>query len=137
MALTVTPENLSSLAVSGTPYTGTIVVAGANGAAGSTTTTVSLSVTAPLPTVASVTNAASFNTGSIAAGESIAIFGTQLGPVTPVALTSDMIAGGVVPKTLGGVSVTVGGFDARHALRQRHAGERHRALPDRVAGLPD
>ena len=110
--VTVTLQNLSSLTVSSTPYTGTITVAGSGGAAGSTTINVSLTVSAPLPTVLSVTNAASFNSGPLSAGEVIAIFGTQMGPSTGVALASSDITNNTLPFTLGGVSVTVGGYPA-------------------------
>ncbi len=112
MPLTVTLQNLSSLTVSSTPYTGTITVAAAGGATGSTTIDVSLTVSAPLPTITSVTNAASYNSGPLSAGEIIAIFGTQMGPATGVALTSSAIANNILPFTLGGVSVTVGGYPA-------------------------
>ncbi len=110
--ITVTLQNLTSLSVSSTPYTGTIVVAGSGGASGSTTISVTLTVTAPLPTVLSVTNAASFNAGPLSAGEVIAIFGTQMGPDTGVQLTGSAIVNNTLPTTLGGVSVTVGGYPA-------------------------
>ncbi|HKE25856.1 MAG TPA: hypothetical protein VKB88_26040 [Bryobacteraceae bacterium] len=89
-------------------YNGTITVAGSNGASGSTTVSVTLTVTAPLPTVAAVVNAASFLGGPIAPGEIISIGGTGLGPASPAYLTLD--SNGNVATTIGGVSVTVGGF---------------------------
>ena len=110
--LTVSLQNLTSLSVSSTPYTGTITVAGTGGATGSTTLNASLTVSAPLPTVTSVTNAASFNTGPLSAGEIIAIFGTQMGPSTGVPLMASDITNNTLPFTLGGVSVTVGGYPA-------------------------
>jgi uncharacterized protein (TIGR03437 family) len=88
-------------------YTGTIVIAGSGAATGSTTINVSLSVTAPLPTITSVTNGASFNTGAIAAGEVITIFGTGMGPSTIQSVGSGVTQ---FPTTLGGVQVTVGGY---------------------------
>jgi uncharacterized protein (TIGR03437 family) len=91
-------------------YTGTITVAGSGGAAGSTAITVTLNITAPLPTITSVTNGASFNTGGIAAGEVIAIFGTAMGPTTGVSFQLD--SAGKVPTTVGGVQVLVGGYPA-------------------------
>ncbi len=100
----VTPGSLNP----GT-YTGTIVVAGAGGATGSTTTTVNLTVTAPLPTISRVTNGASFNSGPISAGEIITLFGVAMGPGTIQGATP---SGGVYPTTLGGVQVHVGGDPA-------------------------
>ncbi|PWT90450.1 MAG: hypothetical protein C5B56_05375, partial [Proteobacteria bacterium] len=91
-------------------YNGTIIVAGAGGAAGSTTVNVTLSITAPLPTITSVTNGASFNTGGIAAGEVISIFGSAMGPTTGVQFQLD--SNGKVPTTVGGVQVLVGGYPA-------------------------
>ena len=110
--LAVSVTNLSSLTPSSTPYTGTITITGTTSggaAAGSQTINVSLTVTAPLPTVLSVTNAASFNTGAISAGEIITIFGTSLGPSTGVSATP---TNGLYPTTLGGVQVLVGGYPA-------------------------
>jgi uncharacterized protein (TIGR03437 family) len=88
-------------------YTATITVAGSGTATGSTAITVTLEVTAPLPTISRVTNAASFNTGSIAAGEVITIFGVAMGPTTLAVAPQ-----GQFPTSLGGVSVTVGGYAA-------------------------
>jgi uncharacterized protein (TIGR03437 family) len=93
-------------------YTGTITVAGTNGATGSTTVSVSLTVTAPLPTVSRVVNAASYLAGSIAPGEIITLFASDanhpIGPSTPVGLTLDST--GKVATTLGGVQVLINGF---------------------------
>jgi uncharacterized protein (TIGR03437 family) len=91
-------------------YTGTITVAGSGQATGSTTINVSLTVTAPLPTISKVTNAASYASGSIAAGEIITVFGTNIGPTTLVTFSLD--SSGKVPTTLGGVQVLVGGYPA-------------------------
>ena len=93
-------------------YTSTIVVSGTAGASGSTTITVTISVTAPLPTIVKVTNAASFNSGDIAAGEILTIFGTALGPDQAVALTPGLIANNQLPTTMGGVQVLFSGFAA-------------------------
>ncbi len=102
--------NPSGLNPSKTPYTGTITVAGTGSATGSTAVNVSLTVSAPLPTISSVTNAASFSSGSIAPGEIVTIFGTDMGP-TPaagLALNSD----GTVSTSIGGVQVYVNGTAA-------------------------
>jgi len=101
LSVSVNPQNL---AVNKT-YTGTIVVAGTGIATGSTTINVTLAVSAPLPTITRVTNAASFNAGSISAGEIITIFGSGMGPGTLQVAPS-----GSFPTDLGGVQVTVGGY---------------------------
>ena len=90
-------------------YTGTIVVAGSGGATGSATTTVTLKVTAPLPTISRVTNGASFNAGAVSAGEIITLFGVAMGPA---AIQGATPANNLYPTTLGGVQVTVGGYPA-------------------------
>ncbi len=68
-------------------YNGSVTVTGSGTSTGSTTVTVSLVVTAPLPTITQISNAASYNSGAISPGELITIFGTALGPATPVGLT--------------------------------------------------
>src|SRR5262249_26027886 len=98
--------NPSSLAAGS--YTGTITVAATGGASGSTTINVSLTVTAPLPTITSVGSAASYVGGSISPGEGVTIFGTSIGPTPGVQMTLD--ATGKVWTTLGGVQVLVNGF---------------------------
>ena len=111
LPLTVSFTNLGGL----TPnqvYTGTIVVAGTGAFGGSTTIAVTLSVSAPLPTILSLTNAASYRTGGIAAGELVSIFGTALGPAKGVPLTAETMVGGRLPTSLGGVQVLVSGYPA-------------------------
>jgi uncharacterized protein (TIGR03437 family) len=109
--LTVSFANLGALAANRT-YTGTIVVSGANGATGSTTVNVSLAVTAPLSTISGVTNAGSFASGGLSAGEIITLFGTALGPQPGVAVTPDLITDGRLPTTLAGTQVLVSGIPA-------------------------
>jgi uncharacterized protein (TIGR03437 family) len=104
--LTVALTNLDNLTANQT-YTCTISVTGTGQTAGSSTITASLSVTAPLPTIVKVTNAASFNTGSLSAGEIITIFGTGLGPTVGA---TGAASNGLFPTTLGGVQVLVGGY---------------------------
>jgi uncharacterized protein (TIGR03437 family) len=102
--------NTSSLPTAGN-YTGTITVAGTNGTTGTQTVNVSVSVTAPLPTITAVVNAASFAPGTaISPGEVISIGGSGLGPATPVTLTLD--SNGRVSTSIGGVTVTIGGYPA-------------------------
>jgi uncharacterized protein (TIGR03437 family) len=105
--VSVNPANLSAGI-----YNGTVTVAGSGGAAGSTAVSVTLNVTAPLPTITKVTNAASYATGSIAPGEIITLFASDsqhpIGPATPVGLTLD--SSGAVSTTIGGVQVLINGF---------------------------
>ena len=93
-------------------YNGTVLVAGSGGAPGSTTVNVTLNVTAPLPTITKVTNAASYATGAIAPGEIITLFAGDpthpIGPATPAGLTLD--TNGKVATTIGGVQVLINGF---------------------------
>ncbi len=111
--LQISLTNLSGLSVNQT-YTGTITITGqtSNGAAAGTATVgVNLTVSAPLPTITKLVNAASGNTGAIAAGEIITIFGTSLGP-DPGAVMSP--SGGFYPTTnpAGNVQVLVSGYSA-------------------------
>ena len=55
-------------------------------------------------TISSVTNGASNLGGAIAPGEVVVIYGSGLGPATPVQGTAN--AAGIVPATLGGVTVS-------------------------------
>ena len=108
LTVSVDPSNLSP---SGSPYSGTITVAGTGSSTGSTTVTVTVNVTAPLPTISKVGNAASFVVGALAPGEVIYLEGTALGPQTLVTAAVDQ-ATGKLATTIGGVSVTIGGFAA-------------------------
>src|SRR5665811_2095127 len=94
-------------------YNGTVLVAGAGGATGSTTVTVTLNVTAPLPTLTKVTNAASYATGSISPGEIVTLFASDpthpIGPATAAGLALDPTTG-KVSTTIGGVQVLVQGY---------------------------
>jgi uncharacterized protein (TIGR03437 family) len=89
-------------------YNGSIAVTGTNGTSGSTTVTVTLVVTAPLPTITQISNAASYSSGAISPGELITIFGTSLGPATPVGLT--LTSTGAVSTNIGNVQVLVNGI---------------------------
>jgi uncharacterized protein (TIGR03437 family) len=108
LQVTVSPGGLAA----GT-YSGTIAVAGTNGAVGSSITTVTLVVSAPLPTIAAVVNAATGSGGPVAPGEIVSIFGPSsnpIGPSTPATLTLD--SNGNVATTLGGVQVVFNGTPA-------------------------
>jgi len=103
LSVSVNPGSLTA----GT-YNGTIVVAGTGSSSGSTTINVSLVVIAPLPTITQIGNSGSYASGSISPGELITIFGTALGPATPVQLQLDSTGTHVIT-SLGGVQVLVNG----------------------------
>jgi len=110
LTVSVAASALGTLTPANSPYTGTITVAATSPATGSTTVNVSLAVTAPLPVISSVTNAASFATGGVSPGEIVSIFANAanpIGPATPVLLnlTTCPSPCSVVPNTLGGVQV--------------------------------
>jgi uncharacterized protein (TIGR03437 family) len=106
VTVTVTPGNLGA----GT-YTGTVLVAGSGIATGSTSINVSLTVTAPLPTINSVVNAASFIRGSISPGEIVTLFGTAMGPAAAAYATIDASTGRLATN-IGGVQVLFNGIPA-------------------------
>jgi uncharacterized protein (TIGR03437 family) len=118
--LAVTPTSgtaATSLSVSVTPtglsigtHTGTITVSGTSGVTGQAVTNVTLTVTAPLPTVTGLSNGASFIQGPISPGEVITLTGTDLGPATPA--TAQIDASGKLATQLGSVQVLVDGFPA-------------------------
>jgi uncharacterized protein (TIGR03437 family) len=106
LTVTAAPGNLGA----GT-YSGAILVSGTGGATGSTSINVALTVTAPLPTINSVVNAASFIRGSVSPGEIITIFGTAIGPASAAYATIDPSTGKLAT-TIGGVQVLFSGTAA-------------------------
>jgi uncharacterized protein (TIGR03437 family) len=86
-------------------------VSGTGTAGGATTITVILTVTAPLPTIQGVTNAASYATGAVSPGELVTIFGTAIGPAAAASATTDP-ATGKLATTIGGVQVLFNGTAA-------------------------
>lgn len=62
------------------------------------------------PVIAAVVNAANFLSGSIAPGEIVTLFGTNMGPATPAGAALDL--DGKVSTSSGGVQVLVGGVAA-------------------------
>ena len=112
--ITVSLTNPTSLTAGN--YTGTITVSGTNGSTGNSIVNVTLAVTAPLPTITAIANAASGATGPISPGEVVSIFANAsnpIGPATPVALSaSNLTPDGNVPLTMGGVTVTFNGRQA-------------------------
>jgi uncharacterized protein (TIGR03437 family) len=101
-------SNLAGLSIG--VHSGTITVTGINGASGLVVINVTLNVSAPLPTITAVVNAASYASGSISPGEVITLGGTNLGPASQV--TAQLDSTGKVATQLGGVSVLVNGFPA-------------------------
>ena len=106
LAVTVDPSAVNA----GGPYLGTITVAGIGKATGTTKINVSLTVTAPIPSMSLITNGASFVTGPVAAGEIISIFGNAgaaIGPPTAVSLNGANCPAPctAVPTSMGGVQV--------------------------------
>ena len=73
--------------------------------------TPSAAATSLLPTVMSVTNAASYATGAVSPGELVTIFGTSIGPATAASATTDL-ATGKLATTIGGVQVLFNGTAA-------------------------
>ena len=103
--------NKDNVTATGT-LNGTVVVAATGGATGSTTVNVTLTVTS-LPTLSGVTNAASYATNAVSPGEIITLFGNDpahpIGPAIAALLTLD--ANGNVATSIGGVAVTVAGYN--------------------------
>ena len=85
-AITVSLTNPTSLQA-GT-YTGTITVSGTNGSTGNNIVNVTLTVTAPLPTIQSIINAASGISGPVAPGEIVSLFATAANPIGPAVAVS-------------------------------------------------
>jgi len=104
LSVSVTPTNLAAAAA----YQGTILIQGTGNASGSATISVVLTVTAPAPTITSVQHAASFVSGAVAPGEIVSIFGTAMGPASPLGTTIDST--GKVATTLGNVTVLFNGY---------------------------
>jgi trimeric autotransporter adhesin len=106
ITVSVNPQGLAA----GT-YTGTVTIgAGNNIAYPPAVVTVQFVVTAaPTPTVAAVTNAASYAAGALSPGEEVAVFGTNFGPSTPVSAT---ITNNSYPTTLSNTQVLFDGVPA-------------------------
>jgi len=115
LPVTVDPTGLNA----GVPYFGTIAISGVGQNTGTTNVNVSFTLTAPLPIITLVTNAASFVTGPVSPGEMIAIFAdaaNPIGPETAATLNNTTCPAPctAIPTTMGGVQVTFqpGGFAA-------------------------
>ena len=108
ITVTANPLNMNA----GPAYNGSITIAGTGTATGITIVNVTFTVSAPLPTIVKVTNAASYATGPVSPGEIISIFADPsglhpIGPTPAVGLTSANCPSPCtnVPTTMGGVRV--------------------------------
>lgn len=112
-ASSVTPANLvvsiNPAGLAASTYSGTLILTPSNISNGALTIPVNLTVTASVPTIDSVTNAASYLQYSFARGMApgsiISILGTTLGPTTP--LSTQITSNGLVSTTLGNTSVVI------------------------------
>lgn len=93
-------------------YTGDVQVSSGSGAVQTLKVTLVVSP-AGTPVILSVNSAASLQSGAVAPGEIVTIFGSGIGPATPTTGTPFApTASGTVPTTLAGVSVTFNGVAA-------------------------
>jgi len=131
---------LSTLTPASSPYTGTITVQGTSPATGTTIVNVTLTVTAPLPVISSVSNGASFATGAVSPGEFISLFAnaatSPIGPSTAVALSSTTCPSPCTqaPTTMGGVTVTFFPLGVAAPLTYVSSGQINAVVPYEVAG---
>ena len=86
---------------------------------------VQFSVLSASPAIGGITNAASSLVTAVSPGEIVSIYGTNLGPVTPVGAT---IVNGFIPVSDSGVQVHVRNLRRSRALRQRRTSQRHRSV---------
>jgi len=140
LTASIVSSALSSLTPGGSPYTGTISIAAVSPATGTTNVQVTLTVTAPLPAITGVTNAASGATGPIAPGEIISIYGTAanpIGPATSVALNSTTCPSPCtqVPTQMGGVQVKFSPGGASAPLLFVDGEQINAIVPYSVAGI--
>jgi uncharacterized protein (TIGR03437 family) len=112
-------------------YTGSIVVSGESGTP--VTVPVTLSVTAPLPVISRVVNAASYLGGGISPGEIVVLFGDFLGPSTGKSGAPN--SSGFFETSLANVVVTFNGYPA--PLLYASAGQVNAIVPYEVAGMPN
>jgi uncharacterized protein (TIGR03437 family) len=104
LTVSVNPTDLGA----GT-YSGSIVLSAGSGTA-QVSVAVTLMVTAPLPVISRVVNAASYLGGAVSPGEIVVIFGSDLGPSTGV--SAQPSSSGIFGATLANVQVTFNGYPA-------------------------
>jgi len=142
LTVSLVPTVLATLLpnATGNPYTGTITISGTSPALGTTIVNVSLNVTAPLPTITGITNAASGAVGPLAPGEIISIYANTanpIGPTTLVQLNSTTCPSPCtqVPTTMGGVTVNFLPIGVAAPLIFVSAGQINALVPYEAAGL--
>jgi uncharacterized protein (TIGR03437 family) len=91
-------------------------------------------VSAPLPIIKSVVNAASYATGPVSPGEMVTIFGTALGPATAASATMDP-ATGKLATNIGGVQVLFDGTPA--SMIYAASGQVSAVVPYEMAPTPN
>jgi uncharacterized protein (TIGR03437 family) len=138
--LTVSPSSATSPAtviVSVNPlglapgtYSGVIAITLVGGAAGAQTVPVTLEVTALVPFIGSLVNAASLLSSPLAPGEIVSIFGRGLGPVDGATLR--LTASSAVDNLLAGTRVMINGQAAPLLFSQ--AGQVNTIIPYSAAG---
>jgi len=110
-------------------YTGSVVLSSGS-ATPQLSVPVTLTVTAPLPTLGQVVNAASYLGGDVSPGEIVVLFGTDLGPSTGVSAQPD--SSGIFETSLANVQVTFNGYPA--PLLYVSAGQVNAIVPYELAG---
>ena len=131
-ALTVSLNQsvISTLAIG--IYTNNISLTSPSAPGVTQTIPVTITVTSAGPsTITSILSGASFQTGAVAPGELVSIFGTNIGPATAVGLTLN--SNGMVTTTLGNVSVTFNGTPA--PLTYVSANQINAVVPYEVGGV--
>ena len=142
LAVSLNPASLASLLpnAAGNPYTGSITIAATSPATGTTIVNVTLNVTAPLPTITSITNAASNAVGPVSPGEIISIYANAsnpIGPATAVQLNATTCPSPCtqVPTTMGNVQVIFLPSGTPAPLTYVSAGQINAVVPYEVANL--
>jgi uncharacterized protein (TIGR03437 family) len=128
LSIGVAPSVLSTLSAGS--YTGSVTVSSPS-VTGSQIIGLTLTVqAAPQPVLTTIANGASNQAGAVSAGEVIAIFGTNIGPATPVGLT--LTSSGSVSTTLSNTQVL---FDNVAApLIYASSGQINAIVPYEIAG---
>ena len=128
---------LNSALVSSFPpgaYSGTVDISSPGIGSQSVVVTVTISP-APTPVVMAIANAASIQAGPISPGEIVSIFGSGVGPAAPAGgISFSLTASGMVPTSLGGVTVTFNGVAA--PLLFVSALQVNAIVPYEIAGQP-
>ncbi len=126
VSVSVNPANLGAGA-----YQGSVTLTAAGGA--TFIVNVTLTVTAPLPTIDRLVNAASYSGGGIAPGEIAVLFGSAMGPSTGVSAAID--SKGYIETNLANVQVTFNGYAA--PVLYASAGQINVIVPYELAGSSD